>query len=258
MTPKSATRGLHGTNSSSIFAINENHSDMVKFSEGDPNYHIVLGKLKEICAGWEAEDTIGGRRGLPIVPSASSTESAYLGPEDGSGRVASHPDFESWLSQFAGPPAAQAQPGSQSTELDKGTHSDLPVGNNQSEQASLAARLATPAIASSNTPAYSPTDGSLWWSPSVATQTPQGADEWLSIPVAADDTPITLHISGLEKESPFFSSSKVFSIKVWLGLRTRVDELILALMAKGKNAQISPALGLNVQDRIPSYRRVLL
>lgn len=49
VTPKSATRGLHGTNSPSIFAINENHSEMVKFREGDPNCHIVLEKLREIC-----------------------------------------------------------------------------------------------------------------------------------------------------------------------------------------------------------------
>ncbi|KAK0724323.1 hypothetical protein B0H67DRAFT_102434 [Lasiosphaeris hirsuta] len=53
VTPESATRGLYGTNSTSIFAINENHSDMVKFGEGDANCHIVLGKLKETCAAYE-------------------------------------------------------------------------------------------------------------------------------------------------------------------------------------------------------------
>ncbi|KAK4446794.1 hypothetical protein QBC34DRAFT_278713, partial [Podospora aff. communis PSN243] len=50
VTPESATRGLYGTNSTSIFGINENHSNMVKFSKGDANYPIVLGKLKDICA----------------------------------------------------------------------------------------------------------------------------------------------------------------------------------------------------------------
>jgi hypothetical protein len=49
VTPESATRGLYGSTSTSIFAINENHSDMVKFREGDPNWGVVVGKLREIC-----------------------------------------------------------------------------------------------------------------------------------------------------------------------------------------------------------------
>ena len=62
MTPKSATRGLYDTNSASTFAINENHSDMVKFCEGDPNCHVVLGKLKEICAAHHEAAPIPPRR----------------------------------------------------------------------------------------------------------------------------------------------------------------------------------------------------
>jgi len=50
VTPHSATRGLYKTSSTATFAINENHSDMVKFRLGDANLHIVLGKLKQICA----------------------------------------------------------------------------------------------------------------------------------------------------------------------------------------------------------------
>ena len=49
VTPQSATRGLYASGSMSIFPINENHSDMVKFREGDPNCQVVLGKLREIC-----------------------------------------------------------------------------------------------------------------------------------------------------------------------------------------------------------------
>ena len=58
MTPLSATRRLYRTRSAStasIFPVNENHSDIVKFHKGDPNCQVVLGKLREICQAQEAE-----------------------------------------------------------------------------------------------------------------------------------------------------------------------------------------------------------
>ena len=55
MTPKSATRGLHGHSSKTIFGINENHSEMVKFRERDPNCQVVFDKLQEICEGQKAD-----------------------------------------------------------------------------------------------------------------------------------------------------------------------------------------------------------
>ena len=42
-------RSLYRTYSASIFPINKNHSNMVKFCKGDLNCQVVLGKLKEIC-----------------------------------------------------------------------------------------------------------------------------------------------------------------------------------------------------------------
>ena len=48
MTPESATRGLHGTNSPNIFPIDETHSDMVKFEEGSQDYRRVREVLIEL------------------------------------------------------------------------------------------------------------------------------------------------------------------------------------------------------------------
>ncbi|KAI1475154.1 hypothetical protein F4774DRAFT_303114 [Daldinia eschscholtzii] len=50
VTPDSATRGLYGatTRSDSIYPINEDHSNMVKFPENDPNYSVVVQKLAQI------------------------------------------------------------------------------------------------------------------------------------------------------------------------------------------------------------------
>ncbi|KAI1394448.1 uncharacterized protein F4822DRAFT_424925 [Hypoxylon trugodes] len=47
----SATRSLYSSRSSAIFPINENHSEMVKFREGDPYFRIVVSRLKECCRG---------------------------------------------------------------------------------------------------------------------------------------------------------------------------------------------------------------
>ncbi|KAI0106570.1 hypothetical protein F4776DRAFT_645778 [Hypoxylon sp. NC0597] len=46
---KSATRSLYSSRTSAIFPINNNHSDMVKFSEDDPNSRVVIDKLKTSC-----------------------------------------------------------------------------------------------------------------------------------------------------------------------------------------------------------------
>ncbi|KAI1778565.1 hypothetical protein F4818DRAFT_304526 [Hypoxylon cercidicola] len=50
VTPESATRGLYeeARNSDTIFPINEDHSGIVKFSQNDPVYPIVVKKLAEI------------------------------------------------------------------------------------------------------------------------------------------------------------------------------------------------------------------
>ncbi|KAI1868417.1 uncharacterized protein JN550_006333 [Neoarthrinium moseri] len=52
VTPDSATHGLYtsGGKSQTIFPINENHSSMVKFSENDPNFLIVVQKLAQILS----------------------------------------------------------------------------------------------------------------------------------------------------------------------------------------------------------------
>ncbi|KAL2018083.1 hypothetical protein VTK56DRAFT_1269 [Thermocarpiscus australiensis] len=63
-------------------------------------------------------------------------------------------------------------------------------------------------------------------------QNTQHTDDWLSLPIFRDDTPIALLISGLRKKASF-NSNRTFSARVQLGLKTRVDELMLALEAKG-------------------------
>jgi ankyrin repeat protein len=56
VTPASATRGLCETDPTVTFPINENHSDMVKFRQGDSNCRVVLGKLEDICAAQDDPD----------------------------------------------------------------------------------------------------------------------------------------------------------------------------------------------------------
>jgi len=45
----SATRRLYDTRPAAIFPINENHSDLVKFRQGDSNCAVVFNKLRDIC-----------------------------------------------------------------------------------------------------------------------------------------------------------------------------------------------------------------
>jgi ankyrin repeat protein len=52
----------------STFAIDENHSDIVKFREGDANCDVVLGKLREICTAHEEVSMHGSRAGLGERP----------------------------------------------------------------------------------------------------------------------------------------------------------------------------------------------
>ncbi|OTA77633.1 hypothetical protein M434DRAFT_382717 [Hypoxylon sp. CO27-5] len=48
---ESATRSLYSSRTSAIFPINNNHSEMVKFSEDDPNFRVVVDKLRVSCSG---------------------------------------------------------------------------------------------------------------------------------------------------------------------------------------------------------------
>ncbi|KAI1087501.1 hypothetical protein F5B19DRAFT_475367 [Rostrohypoxylon terebratum] len=50
VTPESATRGLYGddTKHKSIFPINKDHSDIVKFSENDSDYLVIIRQLNQI------------------------------------------------------------------------------------------------------------------------------------------------------------------------------------------------------------------
>ncbi|KAI1371116.1 hypothetical protein F4677DRAFT_450684 [Hypoxylon crocopeplum] len=58
---ESATRSLYGSQSSDIFPINENHSEIVKFRQGDPNLSVVVDKLKEACREGGLELAYGTR-----------------------------------------------------------------------------------------------------------------------------------------------------------------------------------------------------
>jgi hypothetical protein len=61
VTKDSATRCLHHLRTPKTFPINENHSDMVKFRQGDRNLQIVLSKLREI-SGYD--QLLSGQGGL--------------------------------------------------------------------------------------------------------------------------------------------------------------------------------------------------
>ena len=66
----------------------------------------------------------------------------------------------------------------------------------------------------------------------------QETDDRLSLPIFKGDTPITLFISGLRKKTSI-SNNTIFSERVQAGLKTRVDELMLALEAKGKKLRLT-------------------
>ncbi|KAI1211597.1 uncharacterized protein F4807DRAFT_450786 [Annulohypoxylon truncatum] len=63
VTPESATRGLYGdpTKQDSIFPIDKDHSSIVKFSENDPNYSVVVRQLNQVLF---SRDSTRGREEL--------------------------------------------------------------------------------------------------------------------------------------------------------------------------------------------------
>ncbi|KAI1778487.1 hypothetical protein F4818DRAFT_302826 [Hypoxylon cercidicola] len=64
----SATRSLYASRSSALFPINENHSDIVKFREGDPTFLIIADKLKEACRGGGLQSIDG----ISAIPGTSN------------------------------------------------------------------------------------------------------------------------------------------------------------------------------------------
>lgn len=68
---ESATRGLIGSDGKNTFAINKDHSDMVKYSYKDPICEDVLVRLRDICVSSKpstAVDAISnyGTTGIPV------------------------------------------------------------------------------------------------------------------------------------------------------------------------------------------------
>ncbi|KAI1862459.1 hypothetical protein JX265_009173 [Neoarthrinium moseri] len=49
VTPQSATRGLLESDESLTFPLNENHSNIVKFSRNHEDYNVIVGKIAQIC-----------------------------------------------------------------------------------------------------------------------------------------------------------------------------------------------------------------
>ncbi|ETS74270.1 hypothetical protein PFICI_14136 [Pestalotiopsis fici W106-1] len=74
VTQQSAARGLYQLHSRShlIFPINENHSNMVKFAENDPNYSIVVDKLVQIVAQVKIEPAIERESALSTAQNDTS------------------------------------------------------------------------------------------------------------------------------------------------------------------------------------------
>jgi hypothetical protein len=59
-------------------------------------------------------------------------------------------------------------------------------------------------------------------------------DDELTMPILQDDVPVMLLISGLKKKR-FAITDSVCTVKVKAGSRTRIDELIMTLNAKGRD-----------------------
>ncbi|KAI1177768.1 hypothetical protein F4777DRAFT_540280 [Nemania sp. FL0916] len=79
VTPDSATRGQHtwGKNTDTIFPINEDHSNLVKFSEDDPSLKVVLGKLIQILTSQQSIYTHTTEKVTPHLNAHVSTGSGY-------------------------------------------------------------------------------------------------------------------------------------------------------------------------------------
>ncbi|KAI1394354.1 uncharacterized protein F4822DRAFT_45648 [Hypoxylon trugodes] len=86
VTPDSATRGLYGTSTGLdfIFPINEDHSNMVKFSENDPNYSVVVQKLLQIFSAGEMSESKPTTTGIShlgtTIAQGPINVRAYQGP----------------------------------------------------------------------------------------------------------------------------------------------------------------------------------
>ncbi|KAI1859970.1 uncharacterized protein JN550_011781 [Neoarthrinium moseri] len=95
VTPQSATRGLLESDESLTFPLNENHSNIVKFSRNHEDYNVVVGKIAQICnippdrvASSEANEShpnssTSSRMRLPKLPlGRDSTLSSSAQPSD--------------------------------------------------------------------------------------------------------------------------------------------------------------------------------
>lgn len=60
VTRESATRGLFGSDFRNTFAIDKDHSDMVKYPDQDPVCGEVLVRLHDICAARRSRSTANG------------------------------------------------------------------------------------------------------------------------------------------------------------------------------------------------------
>lgn len=72
---ESATRGLLGSDFKNTFAINKDHSDMVKYSYKDPVCEEVLNRLRSICGGSKpsaARDEVWSHRVTGRMPGQGS------------------------------------------------------------------------------------------------------------------------------------------------------------------------------------------
>ncbi len=165
----------------------------------------------------------------PTVP--ASTPNA----ENSSDQVLLHPSFMGWLGQFAEQPGESSETVPVSTpnicgaELETSTPPVVLTQKKTTKEvsASVATPLATPVVAME-----SDVGGSTQPRPSPVHNT-RDTDDRLSLPIFKGDTAIVLLISGLRKQTNL-DSNRTFTARVQLGLKTRVDELMLALEAKGE------------------------
>ncbi|KAI1466204.1 uncharacterized protein F4812DRAFT_452075 [Daldinia caldariorum] len=90
VTPDSATRGLYGatTRSDAVYPINEDHSNMVKFSQNDPNYSVVVQKLVQVL--FSRDSSPSDMSDTETLVLESSIIQKVTRPELRSGRKPSH------------------------------------------------------------------------------------------------------------------------------------------------------------------------
>ena len=252
--------GLSSTREHQV-AVDADHSAICKFPNTGGAYEGVSGRIVNLIQraldlrnttphGVKSvqNDEDSGNRS--IASGMSSTAVTLSSSENHPDQVLSHPSFMSWLGQFARPPDEPAETmsttGTTGAELKTIISSGLPTKSKMTKEVSagVTASLGTPVVAA-DVPEKSRVGEDFSQPRPSPVQNTQDADDWLSLPVFKGDIPIMLLISGLRKQASV-NRNRTFSARVQLGLKTRIDELMLALTARGAKSELTRMLKLKL------------